>query len=244
MKYGKVYGIIAPDVRWSASQGGGSKPLYLKNRPASAKAFLPTRERTGEIPMKQNRTNTQKLVGVGLFTAIVVVLQLIGAFIHFGIFSISLVLVPVVIGAALYGASSGAWLGFVFGVAVLISGDAAAFLPVNALGTILTVLVKGTAAGLCAGLAYRAVAGKSRTLAVILAAIICPVVNTGIFLIGCKLFFMETITGWATALGYANVGGYIVYGLVGGNFLFELLFNMVLSPVIVRLIRIGKKEIE
>lgn len=189
-------------------------------------------------------TKTQRVVGVGLFTAIVIVLQVLGAFIHFGVFSISLVLIPVVIGAALYGAASGAWLGFVFGLAVLISGDAAAFLPVNALGTILTVLLKGTLAGLAAGLVYRALEGKNRMLAVILAAIVCPVVNTGVFLVGCKLFFMETITGWATALGYANVGGYIVYGLVGGNFLFELLFNVVLSPVVVRLIRIGKKEVE
>ena len=47
--------------------------------------------------------NTQKIVGLGLFTAIVIVLQLMGSFIRFGTFSISLVLVPVVIGAALYG---------------------------------------------------------------------------------------------------------------------------------------------
>ena len=101
--------------------------------------------------------NTQKIVGLGLFTAIVIVLQLMGSFIRFGTFSISLVLVPVVIGAALYGAGAGAWLGFVFGVVVLLSGDAAAFLGVNALGTILTVLVKGTLAGLLSGGQYRRV---------------------------------------------------------------------------------------
>ena len=66
--------------------------------------------------------NTQKIVGLGLFTAIVIVLQLMGSFIRFGTFSISLVLVPVVIGAALYGAGAGAWLGFVFGVVVLLFG--------------------------------------------------------------------------------------------------------------------------
>ena len=109
--------------------------------------------------------NTQKIVGLGLFTAIVIVLQLMGSFIRFGTFSISLVLVPVVIGAALYGAGAGAWLGFVFGVVVLLSGDAAAFLGVNALGTILTVLVKGTLAGLLSGLVYKALENKNRTLA-------------------------------------------------------------------------------
>jgi len=160
--------------------------------------------------------NTQKIVGLGLFTAIVIVLQLMGSFIRFGTFSISLVLVPVVIGAALYGAGAGAWLGFVFGVVVLLSGDAAAFLGVNALGTILTVLVKGTLAGLLSGLVYKALENKNRTLAVAVAAVVCPVVNTGVFLIGCLLFFMETIGGWADAMGFgANVGQYMIVGLVG-----------------------------
>jgi MFS family permease len=64
------------------------------------------------------------------------------------------------------------------------------------------------------------------------------------FLIGCLLFFMETIGGWADAMGFgANVGQYMIVGLVGANFIFELLFNVVLSPVVVRLIRIGKKEV-
>ena len=195
--------------------------------------------------MNQKNTNTQKIVGLGLFTAIVVVLQLLGSFIKFGTFSVSLVLVPVVIGAALYGATASAWLGFVFGVVVLLSGDAAAFLGVNALGTVLTVLAKGMLAGYVSGLVYKAFESKNRTLAVALAAVACPVVNTGVFLIGCLLFFMETIGGWADAMGFgANVGQYMIIGLVGANFLFELLFNVVLSPVIVRLIRIGKKEVE
>ena len=195
--------------------------------------------------MNQKNTNTQKIVGLGLFTAIVVVLQLLGSFIKFGTFSVSLVLVPVVIGAALYGATAGAWLGFVFGVVVLLSGDAAAFLGVNALGTVLTVLAKGMLAGYGSGLVYKAFESKNRTLAVALAAVACPVVNTGVFLIGCLLFFMETIGGCADAMGFgANVGQYMIIGLVGANFLFELLFNVVLSPVIVRLIRIGKKEVE
>ena len=131
-----------------------------------------------------------------------------------------------------------------FGVVVLLSGDAAAFLGVNALGTILTVLVKGALAGLLSGLVYKALENKNRTLAVAVAAVVCPVVNTGVFLIGCLLFFMETIGGWADAMGFgANVGQYMIVGLVGANFIFELLFNVVLSPVVVRLIRIGKKEV-
>ena len=47
------------------------------------------------------KTNTKKIAGVGLLTAVVVVLQLLGSFIHFGPFSISLELIPIVVGASL-----------------------------------------------------------------------------------------------------------------------------------------------
>jgi hypothetical protein len=102
--------------------------------------------------------------------------------------------------------------------------------------------VKGAGAGFLAGLTYRALEKVNDWLAVIAAAVVAPVVNTGIFLVGCLLFFMPTITEWATAMGFPSVGNYMIFGLVGANFLFELLFNIVLSPVIVRLIKIGRKE--
>ena len=219
-------------------------------------------------------SKTKKIVGIGLFTAIVLVLQFLGGGIKFGMFSISLVLVPIVVGAAVYGWQAGAWLGFTFGVAVLLSGDAAAFLAVDVVGTVLTVLVKGTAAGLCSGLVYRLVhtlmnkhskkriqfiknnygigeccetgvyeyiSRNNRYIAVIAAAVICPIVNTGIFLLGCVLFFMETVAGWGAAVGFENVASYMFLGLAGINFLIELATNLLLSPVIVRLISYAKK---
>ena len=189
-----------------------------------------------------SRDRTRRLTGLSLMCAIVVVLTVLCTFVRFGPFSISLTLIPIVVGAALYGPWAGAWLGFVFGMTVLLSGDAGAFLMVNALGTVLTVLLKGALAGLMAGLVYGALKNTNVWLAAICAALVCPVVNTGVFLLGCKLFFMETITGWGEAMGFESVGKYMIYGLVGGNFLFEVLFNIVLSPVIVRLIRVGKKE--
>ena len=187
-------------------------------------------------------TKTKNMVGMALFTAIVVVLQLLAVGLRaLGLFSISLVLVPIVVGAAVYGWKAGAWLGFAFGAAVLFSGDAGAFLAVDVLGTVLVVLVKGTACGLVAGLVYKALERFGKLPAVIAAAIVCPVVNTGIFLLGCVVFFLDTITEWAALYGFANVGAYMIFGLIGMNFLIELGFNLVLSPVITRLIRIGQR---
>ena len=186
---------------------------------------------------------TRRLAGLALFTALIVILQLLGSFIRFGPVSVSLVALPIAVGAAVYGGAAGLWLGFVFGMVVLLSGDAAAFFAFSVPGTLLTVLVKGAACGGMAGLVYAWLSGKNRTLAAVAAGIVCPVVNTGVFLLGCWIFFMPMLASMAQSLGFGdNVGRFMIFGLVGVNFLAELGINIVLSPVILRLIRIGRKE--
>ncbi|MDY3304710.1 MAG: ECF transporter S component [Clostridia bacterium] len=189
--------------------------------------------------MKNSKGNsTKRLVLCAVLTAIVAVLQFMGAFIKFGPFSISLVLVPIVVGAAICGTGAGAWLGLAFGITVLLSGDAALFMAINIPGTIATVLLKGMLCGLAAGLVYKSLAGKNIYIAVIAAALVCPVVNTGIFLLGCKIFFMDTIREWAVQAEFGdNAGGYMIISLVGLNFIAETVINIVLSPIITRLIK-------
>ena len=185
------------------------------------------------------KTKTQKVVGMGLFTAIIVALQMLASAIKFGPFSITLVLAPIVIGAALYGIGAGAWLGLTFGVTVLISGDAAAFLTINPIGTVLTVIAKGMVAGIVAAMIYKAIEKKNKTVAVVAAGIACPIVNTGIFLISCYLFFREWLITVFGTTGFATV----ITGLVSVNFAVELGINMLLASVIVRIIDLGKKQL-
>jgi len=191
-----------------------------------------------------NRFDTRKLVLLALLTAIVVVLQILAIVTRplLPLFSISLVLMPITVGAALIGVSAGGWLGLAFGLAVLISGDALPFMTVNAPGAILVVLLKGLLAGLAAGGAYRLFADKSKTIAAIVAAAICPIVNTAIFIAGSYIFFLPTITEWGAALGFISGTAYIFFGMVGVNFLIELGLNLVLIPVIVRLIQYGQDK--
>ncbi len=187
-------------------------------------------------------SKTKRIVGIGLFTAIVVALQLLGGGIHFGMFSITLVLVPIVVGSAVYGWQAGAFLGLAFGVTVLLTGDAGAFLAVDPLATVLVVLAKGILCGLCGAAVYRQLARWNVTLGVVFAAVICPVVNTGVFLLGCQLFFLPTITQWAAMYGYPDAGNYMIFGLTGINFLIELGVNIVLAPAVTRLIQFAKKS--
>lgn len=190
--------------------------------------------------LKFDRQKKVNLAVGGILTAIVIVLQLMGSFIKFGPFSVSLVLVPIIIGAAMCNTVISTWLGFVFGVAVLLSGDAAAFLAINAPGAIITVLAKGTLCGLVAGVVYQLLKKVNTYLAVIIAVIACPVTNTGIFLLGCRLFFFDAIKEWGVSAGFTNVASYMIVGLVGFNFIFELVTNIILCPVIVRIIEAVK----
>ncbi len=190
------------------------------------------------------RMSTGTLTLGAMLTAMVVILQFLAlgikALIPVLPFTVSLVLIPIVVGAAKCGPYMGAWLGLVFGVIVLLSGDAAAFLVIDPIGTVATVLVKGAACGLASGFVYRLLAKKSETLGVYAAAAICPIVNTGIFFLGCLLFFMDTVSGWASAAGFENVALYMFVGLAGFNFLFEFVVNLVLSPMVLRALRMRK----
>ena len=101
-------------------------------------------------------------------------------------------------------------------------------------------MVKGALSGYLAGLSYKLVERFNRYVAVIVSAIVCPVVNTGVFLLGCLVFFMDAVSSGATAEGM-SIGGYLIVFFVGLNFVFELLLNIIVSPALLRLINIRKK---
>jgi uncharacterized membrane protein len=189
--------------------------------------------------------HAEKLVSMillALLTALVAVLAYYGGFIKIGgLASISLTLIPVIIGATLFGPIAGAWLGAVAGVIFFITPDALFWFGLSIPGTVITVMIKGILSGLCAGLVYKLFAKINQYVAVLISAIVCTVVNTGIFLIGSLVFFMDTVSGGASAEGI-SVGAYLIVFFVGLNFVFELIANIVVSPAIVRILSIAKSR--
>lgn len=181
--------------------------------------------------------STKELVMYALMVALIVILQYIAS-ITTGSFdcSINLTLVPVVIGGALLGKKAGAFLGFVSALAVL--PTCKFWFTISIVGTIITVITKGILSGYLASAVYQIISKKNTFLAVFFAAIIAPVVNTGIFFIGCFLFFFNAVSSMANG---ENVIRFMLVGLAGVNFLFELISNILLSPAIVRIIKIRKK---
>lgn len=192
------------------------------------------------------------MVELAMLTALVVVLQLFGGFFKIGPFSLSLVLIPVVIGSVILGAKGGAILGAVFGLVVVIQcamgidAGGAILMSINPFLTVLICMVKGTAAGFVPGLVYRAIVGdkqdaKARDIVgAVVAAVSAPIVNTGLFIIGLSAFFNSTLVEWA---GGANVMLYIITGLVGINFLIEFFINVIVSPAISTIIKVATKRL-
>lgn len=188
----------------------------------------------------------KRMAAVALLMALVVVMQFVSGLIPpVGGFSISLVLIPVVLGSALYGPGVGALLGGTFGVIVFINcvtgadpGGAMVF-QANPVLCFLVVMAKGMLAGLASGWVYRLLKCKNTYLAMLCAAIICPVINTGVFVMCMLTFFKDVLSAWA---GGGDLLAYILTGLVVANFLPEMIINVVFSPAGQRIVHVVQKN--
>lgn len=188
----------------------------------------------------------KRMVGVALLMAMVIVLQFVGSMIPpiGGTVSISLVLIPIIIGAAVYGPGAGAILGMTFAVVTLINcitgadpGGAMVF-QANPVMCVLVVVGKSILCGLASGWVYALISKKNTYVGMLCAAIICPVVNTGVFVTCMLLFFKPVLSAWA---GGTDVITYVLTGLVLCNFVPEMILNVVFSPAGHQITRIVKK---
>ena len=188
----------------------------------------------------------KRMVGIALLMAMVFVLQFISGMIPpVSGFSISLVLIPVVLGSALYGLGVGALLGGTFGAIVFINCvtgadvGGAMVLQANPVLCFLVVMGKGILAGLASGGIYKLLKNKNVYLAMLCAAVICPVVNTGVFVACMLTFFKDVLSAWAAG---GDLLTYILTGLVVANFLPELAINVVFSPAGQRIAHVVQKN--
>ncbi len=187
--------------------------------------------------MKNSHKKILKLTQAAFLFALIVVLQIITYFIKLGPFNLSFVLVPIVVGGFILGPKYGTVLGAVFGLVVTIVSamgmDGAGFILFSANPVFCTLIcvLKGAAAGFVPAMIYKAITknGKFKPLAMFLAAASAPVMNTGIFCLGMAVFYKDILSQWA---GGTNLLIYTITGLVGINFIFELVLNLVLCPVI------------
>ncbi len=197
---------------------------------------------------KRKFFSAKNVTGLAVLLALVIVLQLLGGYFKIGTTSLSFVLVPIVLGGILYGVWGGAFLGFAFGVVVLLQGVSGVdvftmiLFEDHPVYTTLLCLGKGTAAGALAGLVYKPFANSKPYVGVILAAAVAPIVNTGLFILGSCAFLQDTLKA-----NFLGEGQTILYFLIivcaGVNFLVEFAINLISAPAVHSVIRVvGKKK--
>ena len=197
--------------------------------------------------LKAVHERTRRLTVLALLSALVVVLTMVCTVIKFGPFSITLALTPIILGAALYGPSAGALLGFVFSLVVYVTGlfswDGGFILLMmnySAVGTTFICLFKGTMAGLVAGLVFKLLNKHSPFAATVTASVTAPIVNTGLFALAMMSIFYGFLSGNATD-GQSPIG-MLFLSWIGINFIVEFVTNVALSGVLLRVIDYYRKK--
>ena len=197
--------------------------------------------------------NSKTVTYLAVLVALIVVLQLVsGLLTFFGLTSITLSLVPIVLGGMLLGVWAGAILGAVFGVMVLINAFAGfdAFtlylLGVEPLFTVGLCLVKGIAAGVLPAIVFKLISLRSKRWGVVAASLLAPIVNTGIFIVGALIIF-QPISDYLTMAGVQIAGmspiTVILTVIVTVNFFIEFAVDALLSPAVYTVDRVVEKQL-
>ena len=192
--------------------------------------------------------SAKELTGISVLLALVIVLQAFGGSIPIGAVTLNFTLIPIVLGAIMFGPWVGGFLGLACGIIVLIqvveglSPFYALIWANDPIVTTLTCLIKTTAAGILAGYAYRLLAKKNPLTATFVASGIVPVVNTALFILGA-LCMTDSVHALAQGEGQ-NVLVFILVGLVTFNFFVEFALNLLVAPSIQRVVEIINKTVK
>ncbi len=188
------------------------------------------------------KSNVKNFTAISILIAVTVVLQTLGALFPLKVagISISLVMIPVTVASCFYGIFGGAIIGLAFGLTVFVHSiiglDAAGatIFAMNPLFTFLITTVRGLLAGLLTGVVAKI---TSKIKNSIIVAICAPIFNTSIFILFYATLFNDLLVGGAEQYGFGNnVFSFVIVGLVGINFLFELLTTAILSPAVCKAI--------
>lgn len=191
--------------------------------------------------MNKSYSKTEELVGMGIMIALVIVLQTFASGVKIGTFTLPLSLIPIIVGSIFFGPVSGLILGFTFGAVVLFAVLSGAepfstiLLNQNPVMTILLIFGKGMAAGFMSGLFYKVFKKKSEYLGVLMAAMIAPVMNTGIFTLGMLTVFYNVLSDTAAKAGVSNPTFFALTAFLGIRFLMTIGTLLILIPVFYRI---------
>ena len=193
---------------------------------------------------KEKQIPLKSVIGLAVFALIIVVMAFTPVgFLKTGNLEASFLVVPVAIGAILLGPTYGAVLGLVMGVVSFAqcfgaSDMGSALFGVSAVNTFLLCVIPRVICAWMAGVFYDLLSKIDKTGFVpqIAAAVVCPIFNFILFMLGLSLLFGQTpyLLNFQTQMNASGIGFYFALG--GMNLLYELLASVVLTTGISTLI--------
>ena len=193
---------------------------------------------------KEKQIPLKSVIGLAVFALIIVVMAFTPVgFLKTGNLEASFLVVPVAIGAILLGPTYGAVLGLIMGVVSFAqcfgaSDMGSALFGVSAVNTFFFFVIPRVICAWMAGVFYDLLSKIDKTGFVpqIAAAVVCPIFNFILFMLGLSLLFGQTpyLLNMQTQMNASGIGFYFALG--GMNLLYELLASVVLTTGISTLI--------
>lgn len=195
------------------------------------------------MKIKSSSDQVKKITGIAILIAIEIVLQTIGNYVAFpGGIAINLALIPIALGAIMYGPLAGAILGFINGLVILFAPSTFIFWSYSKIGTIVTCFSKCTIAGVVSGFLYMLIGKKNKLVGSIVSSLIIPILNTTLFVVLYVTIFnglyKESVPADMTLIKY------LFTAFIAINFILEFSITTVLTPTINKIIRITRKDEE
>ncbi len=192
--------------------------------------------------MKKLHYSTKEIAQLALLTAIILILAFTPlGYIRTPGLEITLIVVPVTIGAILLGPSGGAFLGCVFGITSFIqcfgmSPFGATLLSINAISTFIVCVIPRLLMGLIGGYAYQLISKTpAKSFANVVTNVICPLLNTVFFMSALVFFFYNTeyIQSMVGAFGATNPLHFVLI-FVGVNGVVEAVICIVVGSLLTK----------
>ena len=201
--------------------------------------------------MESKKFSTKQFVEMALLTAIILLLAFtpLGYIRTFGL-EITLIVVPVTVGAVTLGPAAGAVLGAVFGITSFIqcfgmSPFGAVLLSINPAATFIVCVVSRILMGWLTGMIYQGLKNiqQIKKAALVITNLIGPLLNTFFFMSTLLLFFYHTeyISGLAKSMGASNVFAFVA-AFVGVNGVIEAAACFILGSAISRALQAALKS--
>lgn len=155
-------------------------------------------------------------------------------YLQIGLVKMTFIMIPVAVGAVTLGEKSGAFLGLVFGITSFVQCFGldifgTTLMSINPIYTFIMCIVPRVAMGYLCGLIYKGLAKFKKGIAVVVASLSAPVINTVLFMTALMIFFGNSDYIMSMRAGTENLWAFLI-AFVGLNGVMEIVTTTVIAP--------------